>query len=944
MSRLFTPECERLPPRRWWRGGDGRDRHSWDGKEISSGRLLVDHPGNAAWLVVGSAGASTASTRGVHLWEKGTATLAPAEYWPGLPDSATPNTYSALPSALASGVASDRSFVLVGYRVLADGLADSTALYLCPSDFDPPAVTPLDPASVPTCVAVASGGLSPLDVRDIEPAPNDSGRFYVADGGRRWNGSACETGEPTVYVLDVTSPSPGAWSFSLWDSDTTASDPSWLLASGAAGAASGEGYYSSSDDSCYQSGTSSGDLVPPVPSGTAEGHDISSIAVDPSGGWIFAFYPQDNGSRRWGCASVFRAEIPASLAAPAPLAWEPFQQYTWGAMLWAPDSLDPTADDNAQERRAHVYTQDSFIEDEPLPEMWAGSFVHDAVFVPVDTGPALLTGGAFHWWVLPDGHAWDAEGVGWDSPSIADLDDAAWILAWAGDVYDSVFQDLVATASAVCPGCYPWIVDNETVYTDALLGGGAMDYKYATLYGETVSSQFPADRPCEFHKVGSSPVDLETWVDLDGTAWPQAWMIVHGQDPVSEKSTVVDNGLTRGIFFSEQTSTQLLGEQWCWDGVGLTQNSVLSAGFTNSNFLASTTGAGWDLVCQDSNLVETHGFPACDTSADPFAMEGAGVGLPRALEVLGPDTAVVAAVAARRDELSSGEDSDTAGLWVVEHTGSGLVYTEVPFDAAGMGVDCTKAAFFEYDWDTSSGALVNRRLAMDVHPDSGWDAGDTVRLFLSSRHPDCGVAEVEFTRGAESTDYSWTLLDLDYDGPDGDTAPDCKMASSSQYNVNGVHASRDGRWLFVYGGETVEPTSTVTPTDAVCAVDLDTGSGGAYTSFTPVVRGAQLQMEVRTLVSQPHVEDGWFFGGVGSSAYETTTPPGIFALQRRRAIDAVGNWTWKWGFYRVSGDDLQVRSVVDLDWGPGAGDRYDAAQVLYASTAGGSWWDGRVSW
>ena len=103
-------------------------------------------------------------------------------------------------------------------------------------------------------------------------------------------------------------------------------------------------------------------------------------------------------------------------------------------------------------------------------------------------------------------------------------------------------------------------------------------------------------------------------------------------------------------------------------------------------------------------------------------------------------------------------------------------------------------------------------------------------------------------------------------------------------------------------------------------------------------------MEIKTMVSQPHVEDVWYFGGTGSSTCDLCSPPGIFALQRRRSLGPFGAWQFKWGFYRLSEDDLQVRAVVDLDWGPGSGDRYDAAHVLYASTAGGSWWDGAVSW
>jgi hypothetical protein len=911
-----------------------RDDCSNGNKEIGSGRLIITHPEFENWLVVASAGASTgsASTRGIYLYEKGSGAGSAAEYWTGLPDGGT--GYSALPAALApGGDLDDLKYVLVGYRVRAAGSSNQPALYACPADFDP-AITA--PGAGSACQPVTDGGVFPKDVRDIEvdPTDPDGNRFFVSDGGRRWTGSSCDgTAEATVYVVEVNVTDLGGgvlFNFEAWDSDTTDADPSWLDG--------GSPYYAENDDACYRATNSSyGDLVAPDYAPWEEAHDISSIAVDPSGSWLFAFYMQPNNLRRWGCTNVFRAPLDAGIAPGAPLAWEPFQDYGFGAMEWM------TTTGHAAQRRAHVDAKSAFMQFEPLLEAWAGSHVHDATFVPVGTSSDLWVGGDFDWWVLADGHAYDSDGVGWDSyGSVSDLDEAAWILGWAGDVGLDAFQDLSASATAVCPGCWAWtysIVQGWGAipdYVDAVVSGGTGDYKYANLFANTDGGfQAPANRPCEFHMAGASPVDVESWVDLEGTTEAQLWMIMNPQSAPSAESPVVDIELKRALFFSEgDFYTTTLAQDWCWDGVAQDINPNFP-GFAVANYFVDA-GMPTQLVCQDSNLLSAHGFPACDGGYG-FQLEGAGVGLPRAIEVLGPSTAVLAAVAARPDNGPSAVDPATAGLWVVEHSSSGMAYTPIAFDGSGMG-GCSKAEFFQYEY---SGSLINRRLAMDVHPSSGWDVGEEVRLFVSSRHPDCGVAEVEFTRGYEEY-ATWTLLNLDYDGPDSGTAPDCTLLQAgNQYWINGVHAGREGRWLFVYGGQPSYPATY----DAVCAIDLATGASGTYTSYTPVMKAADLQTEVRVVTSHPHIADAFFVGSIGSPSCTLCTPPGVFELQRRWGWSAsTSTWTERWGFMRIADDDLQHRTVVDLDWGPGEGDRTDPADVLYVTTAGGGWWDGAVTW
>jgi hypothetical protein len=270
-----------------WKDGDDCPADDDDGKQFASGRLLVEHPFDEDWLFVGS---GVDGYRGVYLWDTGTQTnggLAFAD----LPYSPTPP----IPSGLAVNQVITEllytDWVMVGYRTLVPGdttLGDG-ALYLCWAG---------DPASAPTpdCYPVADDddGLTAYDVRDIEPDPVVAGRWYVADGGHRYDGtSTCdyydngngtddetpgESWESTVLAVQVTIVA-GIPQIEVWDTDTTTQDMiTWEGSTGLP--------YYQTEEACHHNtpGPTWGDLVPPDASEGNAAHTLTTITVDPDGG------------------------------------------------------------------------------------------------------------------------------------------------------------------------------------------------------------------------------------------------------------------------------------------------------------------------------------------------------------------------------------------------------------------------------------------------------------------------------------------------------------------------------------------------------------------------------------------------------------------------------------------------------------------------------------
>ncbi len=909
-------------------------------KDISSGDLMVDFPDYPSHMLIGSGGRGTAAARrGLYLWEKNT-TSPPVEPYIGLPENAT---YSALPAALATGEVDDVPFVVVGYRVIASDASAYDALYLCPAGFDPADFDePTDPAAA-SCLPIVDGvdGTTAYDVRDIEADPanpiwdstGENGdtiaRFFVADGARIWDEDldTCANWreDATVLVVTVRHSSSG-WSFNVWDSDPASAPgtPVWL--------ATGPTYFVETFDGCLRDGGGDtyGNLVPPNPNSYQENVDISTIAIDEEGKWIFAFYPTGIMGARWGCASVFRAPLPTRSTFPdgMSLGWKPFQEYTEDSVN-ADDMSPHLTTGHAADRRAHVNPMGAYLEDEPNLETLAGTYVHDATFVP-GARQSLLMGSAMVWWVFEDGHTafGDTSGVGWNSMEVFTvppaLDQAAFVLAFAGADSEPVLQDLTAPAVAACPGCTTG--ELQTPH-DRILGGGAGDFKYANLYGEDAGWQEPADRPCEFHMMTSSIKDIEVWVDRSGdTEDAQGWAMISPQTLTGKVArgypVVTDPGLGRAIFFSEQVGIGAaeLGEEWCWDGVA----SGGTAGFVSGPAYLKE-GTQWDLTCTDSNLLTgaIHGFPACAGGVEPRQMSA---GMPLALEVVGRDTAVFTASPARPNDVElHTNDADLGGLWVVTHNPAlGLTYDEVAFvdywnDESSS--TCTKADLFEFSDTFRAWPDVT------VHPDSSALAGEPVRAFVSSRAGACGVAEVTWDRGSEGA-ATWTPVDIS----------GCGMLDTGAlgtYAINGITASRDGRWLFVWGGGN-DPTVTTT---AVCAVDLLGGSA------KPLFTVDMFPVAFAAMSSHPHLADTWYLGGYNTPTHDDSKPGGIWALQRRQRWDAsVSSWEDQWGLTRVGDGALQHRAVADIDLGPGAGGRYDPIRAFYVATSGGGWWDGQTSW
>lgn len=859
-------------------------------KPIGSGQLIVNEPNDTTDTIFLVA-SSDPDTLGLYTWTKGGAAPAAQTFNTSLPDG--------IPSALA--LDSSGEFLLVGYRPLFTSVEDG-ALYLCPGDFD--AATPYDCELVASDAdAVWSG-----DVRDIEADPNTTGRFFVADGGRRaTSATACDAGESTVFVVEAGGTFATTVTVDLYDTDantdgaTVDSIPDWADDTGV----SDDYYYDlgTNYDACadkdHQFADTYGELVPPR-GGEAEGYEISSIAVDPLGEWLFVFYPLPDLKRDYGCVRTFRTEIVEVDEEVTP--WKPFQGWTLDDM----DFYD--ASTHAAARRASVSVTgasadyDAFMVSEPLLEDWAGAGTHDAAFAYNGTDYDLMLGGNFLWRVLPD----DGVDYGWDSaqPSAVTstiLDSALWELAWDGE--SAVFQDSVVNSVAVCPGCAQ--VAGATV--DVLLAAGVSDYKMATMYGRPgTGPRKAADRACEVQMLDSSGKDVAVWAD--GSGGGNAWMSLINQ------SDEDDSTWDRGLLYLDD----ITGDDWCWDGYEATATS----GITNPNYINDwwttptddTPDGFYELFCQDSDIAHrtamTGGeyWSSCQatTGVDYFdVFVAADIGQVVSVAAVADRTALlVAAPGTPVPSAAAGGE----GLWMASYTGSAISYAEVPYPTAGVtfgAASCSETEFFAW---SSQVQLVF---------DETSDAAGTTRAWLTSLYADCGVVEVEFD-GADPTDSTtttWTAMDL------GACTLDVAV-------LRGVAVNRDATWLFAYGGP-----DTTSADGGVCAIDL-TGAAAAE----QVVDGDDLDIQIETMLTHPRVDDAFYFGGF--TAEGSSDRGGVYGLQRRyRSTDGTWQWTWK----ALSGPGLEHRSVLDLAWGSGDGPPQAVMKDLYVATSGGGVWDLRIS-
>lgn len=857
-------------------------------KPLGSGQLIVNHPDDTAGNVFLLASQAPAS-RGLWFWDKSTTTAPAAPYFAAsLPDG--------LPSALAFD--SSGEWLLVGYRPLVGVGVEGGALYVCPRDFDAASGTD-------ECQLVASDSDTTWsgDVRDIEADPTTAGRFFVADGGRRPDGSAdgCTAEESTVFVVDVSGswPSPTAM---IADTDDPTPDmvPDWAAVSGATAYYDSEGCFNNDDGTDVY-----GELVPPDGS-AGEEHEVVSVAVDPSGEWLFAFYRQGDSKRSYGCVRTFRAAIDHVETEATP--WMPLQGWELGHMNFHPDGGGE--DTHAYPRRGSVLVTgasgpfNSFQVAEPLLEVWGATGTHDAAFVYREgESPDLLVGGNFLWtlpslttsgavgWDTP----WPVDGVGDPDPTSDVLDELQIELAWDGE--SPVFQDSTAESLAVCPGCAQY----GAGVLDLVLAAGVGDYKMARLYGQPASTPRPAaDRSCEAHMLTPAGKDVSIWKG-DSAHPAQAWMSLVSQD------SDTDSGRDRGLLYLADVTT----DAWCWDGVE-------AGGIAVDNFLKDVWTGGavgadnrWELHCEDGGeIAEDAGTPAsywdaCDqngAAADPpWNLGASGVGHVVALTALGDATAVLGATPGAEpppSTVTSGE-----GLWLATFDAvDGIAYDHVDLSPASVDFPngaCTEADFFEWSGQN----------AVALDPSSS--PTGVVDLVVTSRS--CGVAEVTFDATAgPPLSGAWSALDL---------GSDCSIADNL---IRGASFSRDGRWLLVYGG----------PSGGVCALDR----WDATADFVEVIHPTELDIQIQSVLPHPHVDDAFFVGGFWANG--AADAPGVYLLQRRyRPTDG----TWGWGSRRLSGDDLEHGTVADLDWGTGVSPITSAMQHLYVTTLGGGFWDLAVS-
>lgn len=871
---------------------------------MSSGRLLLQD----AWsgdtqLYVAS---QNPGTRGVWLldWDPVSKRGELCEPYADLPMDLDASGYDPLPSALAttwlpdedepSNPALDTHWVLVGYKAMAYQGGDRGALWLCPSVSDH-GYTCTSPTSLPACERVDDVLFDEeVDVRDIEAHPTVPGLFYVADGGVRSTGvgDACALEDESSVLAVQVSWSGGVLDYAVWDTDGTNAEPSWNTDS------SGTTTYPYRDaDACPGAGATEGDLVPLAATGSPA--SMPTIALDPSGEQLFAFFPAGGRALPYGCVRTFRATDAADLPPDATLAWAPLQGYEYGAMDYATSP-------HAAQRRAYVDPEGAFFVDEPQLERWAPGLVHDAIFRSVGQTYDLLVAGQYLWEINHE----TATDLGWNSTT-GDLDEVPHHLAWMGT---DTFQDSVVQAVAACPGCL-----QDAVYTPAidLVWAAMPDIMGAEHYGQDGSTGHPsAYRECPLEITGASGNDVETWIDPDVEGAGEAWMLlndqVHGEDPRLQRMVLYHDGLG-----------------WCWDGYG----DVARTDYTKQD-----ASSEWYLTCSDEDVTGPFAWPACAPDDVNFAhLDDAEVGAPKRIVGVTAGVALLATAEACLEQAADPDDpcvrEGGEGLWVVRATAAGLDYTEVDFDAVGTDVDgntCTKTVFF--DGRDVAGSFRDSQVNLALHPDSDPDGTGVLRVFLTSRN--CGAVELDVTLGTEDTEAgtTWTAVDLS----------GCDMTNATYQRIRGATPSLDGGRLLVWGGT---PNGQCYADPRVCAVDL-TSSPTTATKAVPCDTPLQLDFVVMDLLAHPHVEDLYFFGGFKDpSCTACGAPPGLWALQRR---EGTSGGPGIWGFRRLSGDDLEHRRITDLAWGAGDYDRPGGEQAtldhVYMGTGGGGVWDAEVVW
>ncbi len=908
-------------------GDGGIGATKWDqecpgggGNQASSGKLLVEDPHDGLILV----GSTTADYPGVWAWDPSSPASPPIQ---AIDDSFLPSDVTPYVSALA--VVGDH--LIVGYRLACggdpDGPGHDTALYDC-ADPDGASAGPM------TCTPMLDDGdgLAPLDVRDIEVLPIDYDGpgdptgiviLYVADGGTRFDGAT--TGDPnyldiatadesTVYEVRIDA----AGGYTVQDTDTQDPLPVWAV--DGAGTPITTGYRSGGN--CGQgSGATYGDLVAPE-SGSEYGRELATILLTPGHDALFAFYPQTAANRDYGCVRAFRAELTGTI----PLDWRPFQGWEGGTMGW-------TGTTHPKARRDAVGVYGANMDVEPLLEVWGLSSATDAAWEPPvsgETEASLLTHGLTTWRVL---HSDEMVGTpGWDTtwptnPTSEVLDALPIELAWDGT--SEVYQSSQGKSLAVYRGG-PRTGAGQSGYLDKLIGGGNGDYKMGLLYGRDSSGTRQAsDHPCPVWQWrGAAVYATAVWQDpADEGTEPDLWMPMVASDG--------DASRVRGILHADDLDNLDDAASWCWDsftreiddGDPATDDTISGI---PSNYVkdAFPTDGVYELLCQDGGLLDTTSvFRTCNqntdvSNPDSFDMTYADIGNVWRIVSVERDYAIGAAGQGLLVDDTYGGD----GLWVLHHNGTdGMEYTHVDFDPS---VVCTEAEAFD---EGNQFQLTVDEEALAAAAGSG-----EVTVYFTAYYKNTvgcsGAWQITFNFKDAAPVSTWTEI-----------TPDAATCPFAPYNIRGARPTRDGRFVYIWGGD------GVTDDGGVCRVDMD------GTTATELAFPATPWLAVWDVMPHPHLDDVIWVGVQGANQDDdpTSGDGGVFIAQRRfrPGLGVFPTGSWAWGSVRFGYYDLEERRVVDVDWGPGWGaypgddpddPRDDQLTNVYVTALGGGWWDGAV--
>lgn len=880
-------------------------------KPVASGNLLLGKDGN---LYIASEEATLGDGRGI-VKDSADTLCQPYDSLPTAVEDPSGGEYAALPSAMVFLHGGDD--LLVGYRVLAGDLSGTTsALYVCPT-------LPVGytcSATTVSCAPLDDGDATAdeaIDVRDIVPAGDLTGLFFIIDGGRRPAGdplfpTACTEGESTVYALDA----PVAGGYDLWDTDGASATPAWAVdTSGLL-----TDYYGDTSDYCQIAGptyTVGGNLLPPEDGGTES--ELVALAADPDAGFLFAFYPTGVGTGDYGCVRHFRAEIPAVFNPEETLEWAPFQG-------WVADLGEKQA--NARERRGATRTGGAWLDGQAPLSVWAGTAVQDAAFVPgVLTEQNLLVSG-YNLWVIPS----LVSTGGWDDTT-GDLDLAPWTLAWQGS---REFSGGGARGLATCPDCGMTEGDEPYDRIFGLVSDAGMKVYYEE---PTTEPRPPGTRDCHNATLGAGGYDvsLRPWVVDETTTSYEVWALMTNQ------TNELDTTGVRTLLYSPDA-----GDTWLWDA-----STVGSRG----NFIGSTGNAARDsLRCMDD--YEASGAPLRDyiwngatISGDSFEMFDSRVGHPTAVLAVGTHVALLtAAEACQKDtHLALGGDPcvDTTGqgLWVVTYDEAyGMNYTKVEnFDDVYAPShnptlpDCDEQRYFSFDTSAEI------RLLADSDPDGTDDGIEDGRLdvvMVSRGHaldgdtdaPDlCGLRRVTFTIGDEANAVWQAIPTWQFD-PAYDPA-EARGCDLSPFWTRGLEVAADGYTALLFGGH--RNGSAGSP-GGVCQVVIDPATGDS--EATQVIPAEWLAFGVEDLIAHPHVADVYFAVGQRNMGCNDCDPLGLYTIQKRNRPGQLTTW----GSKLISGDDLEGRFGAGLTRGTGP-DPTGQMTDIYVGANGGTW-DGLFSW